>query len=221
MNKVSILMLTYNAPKYVYKSIKTVKEKTADVDYELIVFDNASKPITKFLLKHLNKKGYIDKLFLNDKNDLFAKGNNKASALADKKSSYYLLLNSDIEIKNEKWLSNLLSMHPANGGISSYGAVLYEPVRADGYCMLIDKSLYDKYRLNENFEWWWSVTELESHVLKENKDIIAVANHEKYIHHFGGKSGKGFKDAKGMDINIEEVKKWFNDKKVTIIDKAD
>lgn len=94
-----------------------------------------------------------------------------------------------------------------------------EPIRADGYCLLINRDLYEKYKLDENYEWWWGVTELESMVLKEGKKIVAVRNHEEYIHHYGGKSGKGFKNAKGMDVDINEVKKWFDGNKVEIIDR--
>lgn len=216
--KVSILMLTYNAPWYVYKSITTLK-KTENVDYELIIVDNNSNIITRKILKLLYKKGYIDKIFFNDKNSLFAEGNNIASRMVDSSSKYLLLLNSDIKIIDKKWLMNLINIHPKNGGISAFGAVLSEPKRADGYCMLIDKDLYIKYKLDKEYQWWWSVTKLESNILNENKEIIAVVNHESQIHHYGGASGKGYKDAKGMDINIEEVKKWFKFGEVKFINK--
>lgn len=214
--KVSILMLTHNAPFYVMKSINSLT-KTKNVDYELIVVDNASHCPTKFLLKMLQKKGRIDKLHFNKKNDLFAKGNNIASGFCSDDSDMILLLNSDVDIKSDNWLEKLIQIHPKDGGISAYGAVLSEPVRADGYCMLIDKYLYMKYQLDENFAWWWSVTKLESLVLKENKKIIAVENHEKYIHHYGGKSGNGFKNAAGIGIDIEEVKKWFESRGITVL----
>ena len=165
----------------------------------------------------LQKKGRIDKLHFNKKNDLFAKGNNIASGFCSDDSDMILLLNSDVDIKADNWLEKLIQIHPKDGGISAYGAVLSEPVRADGYCMLIDKYLYMKYQLDENFAWWWSVTKLESLVLKENKKIIAVENHEKYIHHYGGKSGNGFKNAAGIGIDIEEVKKWFESRGITVL----
>ena len=50
--------------------------------------------------------------------------------------------------------------------------------------------------------------------------INAVNNHEEYLHHFGGKSGKGYKDAKNMNIPLNEVINWFkNTNSVNIIDK--
>lgn len=215
--KVSILMLTYNAPKYVKESIVTLQENTKNVEYELIVLDNHSKFITRMLLKSLKSKGFIDKLIMSDKNLLFAKGNNVAfQSAAD--SEYILLLNSDVRINSEDWLETLLNIHPQEGGVSAFGAVDSEPIRADGYCLLINRDLYEKYKLDETYEWWWGVTKLESMVLKEGKKIVAVRNHEKFIHHYGGKSGKGFKHAKGMDADRNEVKKWFDNNKVEIID---
>lgn len=218
--KISILMLTHNAPKYVKESIETVK-RTTGVDYELIVVDNASKFWTKRLLKKLDSKGYIDKLYLNPENSLFAKGNNIASTMCSEDADMILLLNSDVRINSDDWLSKLVSIHPAEGGISSYGVVETEPIRADGYCMLINRDLYDKYKLDEEFAWFWGVTKLESLVLKEGKSIVSVRDHENKIHHYGGKSGKGFKHAAGMGIDIEEVKKWFTTGKVEIIDHLD
>lgn len=218
----SILMLTFNAPKYVKESIETVKALTKNVDYELIVVDNASNEETRILLQQLYNDNKIDKLFFNPVNSFFAGGNNIASKMANPSSDYYLLLNSDICVKNETWLSDLLSLHiKEQCGITSYGAVLSEPIRADGYCMLIDKSLYDKYLLDENFAWFWGITKLQSQVITEKK-IIAIQNHENYIHHYGGSSGDAFKKAKGMDTDISEIIGWFRGKnKITVYKSID
>lgn len=210
-------MLTYNAPNYVLESINGIniaKEKTENL--ELIVLDNDSDYPTKQLLKRLKNENLIDKLILNPQNDLFAKGNNLASKYASSDTTHYLLLNSDIKIIDPNCFNKLMEIHPKNGGISSFGAVIYEPIRADGYCMLIDKYLYDKYQLDEYFEWWWSITKIQSQILNDGLKIRAVKNHEKYIHHYGGKSGDGWKDAKGMDIKIDEVIEWFKDKKESV-----
>lgn len=218
--KIALFMLTYNAPRYVMKSIWGIK-KTKNVDYELIVVDNHSGRKTRALLFLLRMIGLIDKLHYNAENAYFARGNNIASSFASKDVTHYLLINSDVEIKEPNWLQKLTEIHPENGGISSFGACLTEPVRADGYCMLIDKWLYDKYMLDVNYEWWWSVTKLQSHVLEEGYRIRAVKNHESYLHHFGGASGKGYVDAKGLDTDVNEARSWFANKKnsVEIVEK--
>ena len=210
-------MLTYNAPRYVKKSIVSLKKLTSNQNYELIVVDNDSKHPTVRTLYKLKSRGLVDKLYYNSNNDLFAKGNNIAARLASEDSDYYLLLNSDVEIKSPNWLDKLIELMPEEGGIASFGAVQSAPNRADGYCMMINADLYNKYKLDEYFQWWWGVTKLESQVLKEGKKVIAVDDHEEYIHHFGGKSGKGFSDATGMDVDMDEVKKWFEDGDVQII----
>lgn len=210
-------MLTYNAPRYVKKSIVSLKKLTSNQNYELIVVDNDSKHPTVRTLYKLKSRGLVDKLYYNSNNDLFAKGNNIAARLASEDSDYYLLLNSDVEIKSPDWLDKLIELMPEEGGIASFGAVQSAPKRADGYCMMINADLYNKYKLDEHFQWWWGVTKLESQVLKEGKKVIAVDDHEEYIHHFGGKSGKGFSDATGMDVDMDEVKKWFEDGDVKII----
>lgn len=210
-------MLTYNAPRYVKKSIVSLKKLTSNQNYELIVVDNDSKHPTVRTLYKLKSRGLVDKLYYNSNNDLFAKGNNIAARLASENSDYYLLLNSDVEIKSPDWLDKLIELMPEEGGIASFGAVQSAPKRADGYCMMINADLYNKYKLDEHFQWWWGVTKLESQVLKEGKKVIAVDDHEEYIHHFGGKSGKGFSDATGMDVDMDEVKKWFADGDVKII----
>lgn len=210
-------MLTYNAPRYVKKSIVSLKKLTSNQNYELIVVDNDSKHPTVRTLYKLKSRGLVDKLYYNSNNDLFAKGNNIAARLTSEDSDYYLLLNSDVEIKSPDWLDKLIELMPEEGGIASFGAVQSAPKRADGYCMMINADLYNKYKLDEHFQWWWGVTKLESQVLKEGKKVIAVDDHEEYIHHFGGKSGKGFSDATGMDVDMDEVKKWFEDGDVKII----
>ncbi len=219
--KISILMLTHNAPEYVFESITGINEiKKKTENLELIVLDNNSEDSTKKILKKLKEKNMIDKLVLNPQNDLFARGNNLASRHVSSDTTHYLLLNSDIKVIDSNCINKLIEIHPKDGGISSFGAVIFEPIRADGYCMLIDKQLYDKYQLDENFEWWWSITKLQSQILKEGFKIRAVKNHEEYLHHYGGKSGDGWKGAKGMGISIDEVISWFDDRKenVEIID---
>lgn len=218
---ISIIMLTHNAPKYVKLTIDTLIKNTKDVDYELIVFDNKSEIKTRKILNKLyNKNSEISKVVFSRENHLFAKGNNLASKLCDEKSNYILLMNSDIEIKNEKWLSNLIKYHKKTGkGASAYGFCEGNPIsRADGFCFLVDKELYDKHKLDEDFQWWWSITRIESKILKDGYQVTAIKNYEKFLYHFGGKSGTDFASAKGMDVDMDEVVSWFNSKHIKVVD---
>lgn len=49
-------------------------------------------------------------------------------------------------------------------------------------------------------------------------NVKAIRNHNDLIYHYGGASGDGWKNAKGIKIEGEEVKQWFNNEKIEIID---
>lgn len=214
--KISILMLTHNAPKYVKLTIDTLRKHTKNIDYELVVLDNDSRASTRILLKYLKKRKLIDKLVLSSYNTLFAAGNNILTSVADKRSDYFLLLNSDIEIKDDEWLERLLDIHKQ--GITSYGIVNTEPYRVDGYCYLIDADLYRTYPLDEkNFQWFWAITKQQANLLTQGYSVQGIEEHEKYLHHFGGKSGGDFQGADGMETPADVTKKWFKGKRPTFL----
>lgn len=203
---ISILMLTHNAPDYVATTIRTVAEMTKDTAYELIVVDNASDGPTRDLVQQFAQDGLIHHLDLLDRNSLFAEGNNIAARHASPRATHYLLLNSDVKVNSPDWLSHLIAVH--RRGITAYGFV-QSPARVDGYCLLIDADLYTRHKLDEGHQWWWSVTKLQSKVLADGFPVRGYAEHEAYIHHYGGKSGDAFKAAKGMNVTRAEVEGWF------------
>jgi len=214
--KVSILILTHNAALFIYKVLTSLR-MTKHVNYEVIIVDNRSSLLTRLLLLLLHYIGWTNKLCFLDYNSLFAAGNNRAACLSDPKSSHFLLLNSDVEIRHADWLKVLLDNHEY--GITSFGVVIGNPVsRVDGYCLLIDRELYLKHQLDESYQWWWSVTGLQAKVLSEGYSVKGFNEHEKYLHHFGGKSGSSFKVAKGMDVDPEEVVSWFHGRTIRIFD---
>lgn len=213
---VSILMLTHNAPEYVEISVRTVRRQTEGVRYELVVLDNDSQPETKALVTRLKDEGLIDKLRLLNRNSLFAEGNNLAAGMADPLATHYLLLNSDIEVKSRNWLRHLLNVHER--GITSYG-VAPDPDRVDGYCLLIDADLYHRFKLDEGHQWWWAVTKLQAFVLNAGYPVRGFAEHACHLHHFGGKSGSAFRNAKGINVSRDEVMGWFADKRPLVLDR--
>nr|WP_255319581.1 glycosyltransferase [Dendrosporobacter quercicolus] len=209
-------MLVHNAPLYTAHSLKTLKQAGAE-DCELIVLDNASGLKTKKLLTNMQHSGYIDKLVFLNQNTLFAKGNNIAAKLCSANSRYILLLNSDVEIRHKAWLKTLLDLHQR--GATAFGVCDdYPYTRGDGYCFLIDRDLYDTYQLDEEFEWWWSVTKLQAELLNAGHRVAAVRNHERLLYHYGGKSGRAWKNSKGMQVEGETVVKWFKANSIMLID---
>jgi glycosyltransferase involved in cell wall biosynthesis len=207
-------MLTHNAPVYVRKAVSSV-ESTRTENIELVVLDNASEPETRDLVRLLAEQGKIDRLKLLEYNSLFAEGNNIAASEARSDATHFLLMNSDVEVRHPGWLDNLVSRHKR--GITAYG-VAVDPLRVDGYALLIDADLYRSHQLDEGYQWWWSVTKLQATLLNEGYSVQCISEHEEYLHHFGGKSGSGFKSAKGMSASRREVSKWFNRKRPIVLD---
>jgi glycosyltransferase involved in cell wall biosynthesis len=213
--KVSILMLTHNAPRYVELSIRTLERYTRNVNYELVVVDNASERPTKNLLKRLHEQGLIHNLTFLSYNSFFAEGNNIAARKAADDSTHLLLLNSDVEIRNPHWLSNLLMAH--RPGITAYG-VIDNPVRVDGYCLLVDAELFRANPYDEAHQFYWANSKLQATVLAQGYSVQGYADHERYVHHFGGKSGKDFKTAKGLSLPQEELAEWFQGRTARVLD---
>ena len=85
--------------------------QTKGFDYEVIVVDNCSSPENVKETRRHREAGRINELLELDYNSLFAKGNNIAAGLASSKHSHFLLLNSDVEIKDPEWLSFMLDNH--------------------------------------------------------------------------------------------------------------
>lgn len=212
---ISIIILVHNAPKYVDITLNTI-QKTINVNYEIIVVDNNSQSKTKKRLLYHHSKRHINKLIFLDENTLFARGNNVGSKFCHNDSTHILLLNSDVRIINPLWLNKLIEIHTQ--GVTSYGICVNEPLRVDGYCFLIDKQLYILNGLDENYEWWWSITKLQAILLKQGYSVVGIDNHDDFIYHYGGKSGKGFKDAKGLDIDSKQLLEWFDSNPIKVID---
>ena len=105
--KVSILMLTHNAPECVEEAIVGVAT-TKLVRYELVVLDNGSDLPTRIVLHCQNYRHTIDTLIQSPKNLLFAAGNNRAFDASNPESKYVLLLNSDVVIHDPYWLAALV-----------------------------------------------------------------------------------------------------------------
>jgi glycosyltransferase involved in cell wall biosynthesis len=213
--KVSILMLTHNAPRYVELSIRTVAQFTHNVNYELVVVDNASEQLTKNLLERLHKEGLIHNITLLSYNSFFAEGNNLAARKAADDSTHLLLLNSDVKIQDPNWLSNLLAVHKP--GITAYG-VVENPLRVDGYCLLVDAVLYRETLYDERHQFYWANTKFQGALLAQGYSVQGYAEHERYLHHFGGKSGKDYKSAKGLVVTQEQLAGYFQERTIRVLD---
>lgn len=216
--EVSIVVLTHNALRYCHILFNSLK-KTEAVDYEVVVVDNDSSLFTRLYLYWLFVRGRIQRLCLLNCNTLFAEGNNIGVNASSRGSSYVLLLNSDIEIRDRLWLRKLVDGH--RPGASSYGYCPHVWPHADAYCFLIDRNLYLKYQLDEVFPWWWAATKLQSELLRDGFSIRAVREHNHLIYHFWGKSGVPTLPAEVTTPSEQSVLDWFDGKNIELVESVD
>ena len=109
--KVSIVVLTYNNLELNKYCIRSILEKTAYSNYELIVLDNCSTDGTVEYLKELEKAADPRvKVIINEKNSGFAGGNNLA--IDQSTGEYIMLLNNDTVV-TRGWLTNAVK-HMSN-----------------------------------------------------------------------------------------------------------
>ena len=173
---VSLVVVTHNALHYILRLLRSLP-RTRGVAYELVVVDNRSRQVTRALLAVCALLGRIQRLSLLDRNTLFAPGNNIGAAATSRSSSYVLLLNSDVEVRDPDWLRRLLALH--RRGATSFGFVDGDPIpRADGYCLLVDRDLMLEHGLDEEFEWSWSITKLQAQLLAAGHRVQAVREHD-------------------------------------------
>lgn len=209
--KISILIVTYNAQRFIKRTLETLHE-TNYSNYEVIVVDNKSDEETKQYLQKAKKESLIDKLILLDENLMWIKGNNLAYEQVNPESEYLILLNSDIEIRNKDWIQGLLSIH--ENGVIGCGITDDVDFRPDSWCYLINRNLYDKYGLDENFKINYAAAALTHCVLKDGYKVKTIKDSENFIHHFGGSSG-GF--PKSDDYLLFE--KYKTENKCEVIEK--
>lgn len=92
---VSIVIINYNTKVLLADAIASVKDKTKNIDYEIIVVDNASSDNTVNYIK----ENFVDvKIIASNENLGFGKANNLGAKIATGK--YLLLLNSDTLMVN-------------------------------------------------------------------------------------------------------------------------
>lgn len=92
--EVSIIIVTYNTLRMTHKCIESIRKNTHDIDYEIILVDNASKDGSKEFFEVYEGITYI----YSDSNLGFGKANNLGFTQA--KGKYMFCLNSDTILLN-------------------------------------------------------------------------------------------------------------------------
>ena len=122
--KVSIIIPFRDKVTYLEKCLKSILEKTTYDNYEIVPVNNRSiKKSTLAYLKTVSKMEKI-KVLNYDKTFHFGKLNNWAVEHVD--CEYVLLLNNDVEVINEEWLSAMLE-YAQLPEVGEVGAKLFYP----------------------------------------------------------------------------------------------
>ena len=216
--RVAIVIVTYNALRYCRITLHSLR-RTRGVRYDVIVVDNRSRLPTRLFLAWEALRGRITRLVLLERNTMFSPANNVGAAVAGRGCTHVLLLNSDVEIRDSRWLTKLLAVH--RRGATSYGAPKTPAgVVAGGYCLLVDADLYRERKLDEELPWWWSVSKLQASLLCDGFSVRAVADHDDQVVHFGGKSGPPPPGAWRDLPSPEEVRSWFGGHAVEVLERV-
>jgi glycosyltransferase involved in cell wall biosynthesis len=214
--KIAIVVVSYNALSYARRMLRSVR-RTTGVAFEIVVVDNRSLLRTRLYWTVQRFLGRINRLALLDRNTFFAEGSNIGVAMAPRDATHILLLNTDCEVLDPDWLRRLLAVHREGATGLRYVTSGAWP-RADGFCLLVDRHCWED-GLDEDYQWWWSVTGLEARLLRQGRSVQAVKEYSDVLVHHGAKSGKAFKSAKSADTSAEFIAGWFEGRHVTVLDR--
>jgi hypothetical protein len=218
---VSVLLVTHGGLSHIFRFFKSfaLTRFPGELDCEVVVVDNASNWLVTSFLRGLRFFRFIDKLSLLPTNLYFSPGVNLAAKTAGRKSKYFLLANSDLVFLSENLLTKMMSIHKR--GITGFGHIIATPEypeRCDGYFFLVDTDVFWALGgLNERFEWFWSITQIEALALRAGLSVQAVVNGNQHLRHVGGGSGVPPLHARGMDVSAEEVRSWFGNESITLV----
>ncbi|MFN8576633.1 MAG: glycosyltransferase family 2 protein [Candidatus Sericytochromatia bacterium] len=103
-----VAIVTFNSSDIIYNCLKSIVEKTKDLNYKIVIIDNNSNDNTTEIIKNSYPEIYIIE---NENNIGFGKANNKIFELFN--SKYYFLLNPDTELLNNsiKILYDFMETH--------------------------------------------------------------------------------------------------------------
>lgn len=119
---VSIIIVNWNVREFLTRCVKSIIDNTHDVDFEIIVVDNASNDGSTDALRHEFNQALLDGTLLiieNKQNLGFSRGNN--IGLKEAKGKYILFLNPDTEftentlLKFKEYFDNTPEVSTASG----------------------------------------------------------------------------------------------------------
>ena len=123
MVDVSVIIVAWNVRQLLHDCLKSVYQKTRDIDFEVIYVDNASQDGSVQMVKEQFAEVRIIE---NDKNEGFIKANNQGIEIAQ--GRYVLLLNSDT-ILLDNAVAKTVRFADANPDAAVFGCKVLNPDR--------------------------------------------------------------------------------------------
>jgi GT2 family glycosyltransferase len=211
--KVAIVIVTYNAFKFVKLCLDSV-EHYSTVSREIIVVDNCSDA---HLRNYLKQHDGI-KLILNKENKLWCEGCNQGIQAASPNCNYILLLNSDMEIRRADWLQRMINVLESSKrigivGTAGGGARVWPTFGGvDGQCMMIKKKLIDKIGLldSKRFPWAYAPIDLVARAFKKGYIYKIMPKHPELVVHYQGMSRRDPKVAPPPAVN-QDFSNFYDD----------
>lgn len=149
---VSIIIVSFNSKNFIIKCLESIFSNVKNVQYEIIIVDNASIDNT---IGEVENKFNNVLLIKNSKNVGFAKANNQAIKIARYK--YILLLNPDVELK-EDVIGLCYDFMERNENIMVWccGASIFnehnQPSKSYGYYSSVKKIFFEQFGLDRIFK---------------------------------------------------------------------
>jgi GT2 family glycosyltransferase len=110
--KLSISIVNYNTTEFVLKLIESIKEYSNGIDYEILVFDNASSDSPERITNKFNEV----KLIKNDRNLFFTKADNQN--VIRSKGKYILSINPDTLVTANA-IQNMINFLDSNTDVAA------------------------------------------------------------------------------------------------------
>lgn len=118
--QVSVIIINYNTNQLLSDCLNSIKDKTKDIEYEVIVVDNDSKDGSQEMLRE--KYPWI-RLIESKENLGFGKANNLG--MKNAKGKYFFLLNSDTILVNNA-IKEFYDFSEQNPGFGALGSILLD-----------------------------------------------------------------------------------------------
>lgn len=226
---VAIIIPTWNNLRYLIEIIRSVKEKTRDVDYRLIVVPNGCNDGTEqWLLK--NDVQFVPM----GAQAGFVKATNAGLALVEP-DEHVLLLNDDTKITDPYWLKRMVD-HFDDPGVGAVGPtsnfilgtqdfrynnlpMAHEAPFLIGLCMLIRSSVYEKLgKLDESYGIGTN-EDLDYSLAIRELGYKLIVDRTVFVWHFGSRSLMRVAEGGNIDLiqfpTRETLKKKWGEERVS------